>query len=65
MTSAAPQSQQQLILVEEYLEGERLSEIRHDYVGGNVYAMAGASDDYNRIVGNIFSALHQRLRGKR
>lgn len=56
---------QQLISVEDYLEGERLSEMRHEYVGGQVYAMAGASDDHNRIVGNIFSALHERLRGKR
>jgi Uma2 family endonuclease len=53
------------LTVEEYLEGERFSEIRHEYVGGHVYAMAGASEDHNRIAGNIFSALHERLRGKR
>jgi Uma2 family endonuclease len=53
------------ISVEEYLEGERLSEVRHEYVAGYVYAMAGASDDHNRIAGNIFSALHSALRGKR
>jgi Uma2 family endonuclease len=51
--------------VEEYLEGERLSEIRHEYVGGQVYAMAGGSDDHNRIAGNILTALHGALRGKR
>ena len=56
---------EQLVSLEDYLEGERLSEIRHEYVGGYVYAMAGASDDRNRIVGNIYSSLHQRLRGKR
>lgn len=55
----------QRVSAEEYLEGERFSEIRHEYVGGYVYAMAGASDDHNRIVGNIFSALHVGLRGKR
>jgi len=54
-----------MISVEDYLKAERLSEIRHEYVGGHVYAMAGASDDHNRIVGNIFSALHEGLRGKR
>jgi Uma2 family endonuclease len=54
-----------LLSVEDYLAGERLSEIRHEYVAGRVYAMAGASDDHNRIAGNIFSALHERLRGKR
>ena len=56
---------EQLVSVEDYLEGEQLSEIRHEYIGGRIYAMAGASDDHNRIVGNIYSALHQLLRGKR
>ncbi len=32
------------ISVEEYLEGEKLSEIRHEYVAGQVYAMAGGMD---------------------
>jgi|SRR5438105_3879270 len=64
MAGAVAQSQQ-FISVEDYLEGERYSEIRHEFVGGHVYAMAGASDDHNRISGNIFSALHERLRGKR
>ena len=53
------------ISVEEYLQGELLSDIRHEYVGGMVYAMAGASDDHNRIAGNIFGELRERLRGKR
>jgi Uma2 family endonuclease len=56
---------QQFISVEDYLEGERLSEVRHEYVGGQVYAMAGASDDHNRIVTNICGELRERLRGKR
>src|SRR5438876_7868674 len=64
MTSAVAQSQQ-FLSVEDYLEGERFSEIRHEYVGGYVYAMAGASDDHNRIAGNIFGELRERLRGKR
>jgi len=49
----------------EYLEGERKSEVRHEYVDGYVYAMAGASDDHNRITRNILSYLHNALRGKR
>ncbi len=53
------------ISIEEYLDGERVSEIRHEYVAGYVYAMAGASDDHNRISLNIASELQQRLRGKR
>jgi Uma2 family endonuclease len=50
---------------DEYLEGERLAEVRHEYVDGRVYAMAGASDDHNRIAGNIFAELRERLRGHR
>ena len=50
---------------EEYLEGERVSDIRHEYVNGQVYAMAGASEDHNRITRNILSELHTALRGKR
>jgi Uma2 family endonuclease len=50
---------------EDYLEGEKFAELRHEYVDGYVYAMAGASDDHNRIAGNIFAVLHAALRGKR
>jgi len=50
---------------DEYLEGERSAELRHEYVDGRVYAMMGASDDHNRIAGNIFAELRERLRGHR
>jgi Uma2 family endonuclease len=62
--TAAPTSTD-WITPEEYLEGERASEIRHEYVDGRVYAMAGASDDHNRIAGNIFRELGNALRGHR
>ncbi len=50
---------------DEYLEGERSAEERHEYVDGHVYSMAGASDDHNRIVLNLSSELRVALRGKR
>lgn len=53
-----------LLTVEEYLEGEKLSEVRHEYIGGLVYAMAGASDEHNAISLNLASALLAHLRGK-
>src|SRR5947209_20560256 len=56
---------QHVISVEEYLEGEKFSEVRHEYIGGHVYAMAGASDDHNRIAVNIVGELRERLRGKK
>ena len=47
----------------DYLSGETLSPVRHEYVDGHVYAMAGASKAHNLIAGNIFSRLRQHLRG--
>lgn len=52
-----------LISVEDYLEGELVSPIKHEYLGGVVYAMAGARNVHNDIAGNVFAALHNRLRG--
>jgi Uma2 family endonuclease len=53
----------EFLSVEDYLEGELQSEIRHEYIGGSVYAMAGTSDAHNLIAGNFFAALHFHLRG--
>lgn len=52
------------ITPEEYLEGELLSEIRHEYACGKVYAMAGASAAHNRISVNLLAELNLHLRGK-
>lgn len=54
-----------LISVEDYLEGELVSPIKHEYIGGVVYAMAGAKNRHNMITVNTISSLHARLRGKR
>lgn len=48
---------------EDYLEGEKQSEFRHEYVAGYVYAMTGASEAHNLIAGNLHAALHAHLRG--
>ena len=45
------------VSVEEYLEGEKTSSVKHEYVHGRVFALAGASDDHNRVAGNIFALL--------
>lgn len=39
--------------IEQYLELERDSPVRHEYVGGQLYAMTGTSKRHNRIAFNI------------
>lgn len=48
---------------EDYLEGEKVSEVKHEYVAGRVYAMAGASDAHNTVAGNLFALLRGHARG--
>ena len=43
------------ITVQDYLEGERQSEMRHEYFDGTVTAMAGASDEHELVAGNLFA----------
>src|SRR5215813_7588030 len=52
------------ISIEEYLDGEQHSDILHEYVSGEPYAMVGATTTHNLIAGNIFAALHSHLRGR-
>jgi len=47
---------------EEYLALERLSEIRHEFLDGTVYAMAGESPTHSAICFNLAGALHPQLR---
>jgi Uma2 family endonuclease len=49
------------ITVEEYLRGEKISELKHEYIDGQVYAMAGAKLNHNRIVRNVSALLWQSL----
>lgn len=49
--------------MEDYLAAEAASEVRHEYLGGLVYAMAGEPRPHNQIVGNLYMAIRQHLRG--
>lgn len=55
--------QTDFLSVEDYLAGEQHSEIRHEYISGAAYAMAGGSEDHNIISLNWAAALRQHLRG--
>jgi Uma2 family endonuclease len=52
-----------LISVEDYLAGELNSPVKHEYLGGIVYAMAGGKNSHNRIATNVTGMLYARLRG--
>ena len=60
--TAAPKLR--LVSVEDFLAGELVSEVKHEYLGGYVYAMAGARNVHNQIASNVLGLLHARLRGK-
>ncbi|HEY8034077.1 MAG TPA: Uma2 family endonuclease [Methylobacter sp.] len=49
---------------EDYLAGELTSEIKHEYVDGYVYAMAGASRNHERIAGNVYREFGNHLKNK-
>jgi Uma2 family endonuclease len=52
----------EFLTAQEYLALEEQSEIRHEFVDGQLFAMAGGSREDNIICGNIFAWLHARLR---
>ena len=48
---------------EEYLQIEAQSPVKHEYIDGQIYAMAGASDPHVTIAGNLFALLRSHVRG--
>ncbi|HAT13371.1 MAG TPA: hypothetical protein DCS91_07180 [Microcoleaceae bacterium UBA11344] len=48
---------------EDYLAGEKVSPIKHEYRQGEIYAMAGASKAHVIITGNVCALLRNHLRG--
>jgi Uma2 family endonuclease len=57
----AQTSSRKKLTAQEYINGELASNIRHEFLGGDVYAMVGASANHNLICINIVSALHRHL----
>jgi Uma2 family endonuclease len=49
------------ITVEDYLQGEILAEVKHELIDGEVYAMAGASKNHERIAGNVYRKIGNSL----
>jgi Uma2 family endonuclease len=58
--SALPTS----IGVDAYLAAEADGEQRHEYIGGQVYGMTGASDRHGMILSNLVAAVRPLVRGR-
>ncbi len=61
MTAA---KQPNLISIDDYLAGELRSQLKHEYLGGYVHAMAGATNSHNLVATNLTGHLYSQLRGK-
>ncbi len=48
---------------EEYLKLEEQSTVKHEYIDGEAYAMAGTTDIHNTIALNLASLIRNHLRG--
>jgi len=50
--------------VEEYLEMEKASKVKHEYFQGEIFAMSGAGDNHNEIFSNVFGEICTKLKSK-
>ena len=48
----------------DYLAGELLSDVRHEYINGEVYAMAGAHKSHNIITMTVANLFYNYLQSK-
>lgn len=49
---------------DDYLAMESHSPYKHEYLDGQIYAMAGATGEYDTIAGNLYVAFSLHLKGK-
>jgi len=52
-----------VIGAEDYLRFEWAAASKHQLIDGEIYAMAGASENHNLLAGNTFGELRSRLKG--
>src|SRR5262249_54874860 len=48
---------------EEYLALEEDADFKSEYFGGEIFAMAGASEEHNTITANVVAEVRQQFRG--
>ncbi|MGB0560652.1 MAG: Uma2 family endonuclease [Spirulinaceae cyanobacterium] len=56
-------TEHQTLTPEEYLAFEANSPIKHEYIDGDIYAMAGTNDRHNIIALNLSTLIRPHLRG--
>jgi Uma2 family endonuclease len=61
---ALPQQYLPALSAKQYLDLERLSEMRHEFLDGLMYAMAGESPDHSTISFNLIGVTHGQLKAK-
>src|SRR5437868_4836657 len=61
---ALPEQFLPAITAEQYLQLERVSEMRHEFLDGLMYAMAGESPDHSTICFNLASAIGFQIKDK-
>ncbi len=59
------QPARQLFSFPEYVLLEQMSTVKHEYLEGEVWAMAGGTPEHAAIAANVIRLLGERLRGKR
>lgn len=64
MSFQSPSPGRTAVSEQDYLAGEEDATVRHEYIDGQVYAMAGAGYNHNCIAGNVFGDFRAHLKGK-
>jgi len=55
-------AEQAKIGVDDYLAGEEAAPVKHEYVAGEVFAIAGAGEAHVTVAGNLFALLRNHVR---
>ncbi len=59
-----PATEEKIYTVDEYIQLDETSDIRHEFINGRLYDMSGASDLHNEICYNLTFLLKTLLSGK-
>lgn len=57
------QIKEEYISIAQFWEMETASDIRHEYLNGRIYAMAGGTPNHSSVIFNLSGAIYARLRG--